>query len=85
MPEQTDRDGRALARRVEAFLRRWAPADPQERAEFETQLLMLTRQIFVDADGPAQRTLNRLLDVMTPWGLATRLPSITSDPPANKG
>jgi hypothetical protein len=60
MIECKEREKRVFELSMESFLRAWAPNDPCERAQFDTQLFSLVRQIYQDAQEPVLKQLGEI-------------------------
>lgn len=72
-----ERDEKQIRKRMfehmlEGFINHWAPADLRARAEFETQIVSLVRQVYDDAQAPV---LDRLLAVYERLPMTTLLPT----------
>lgn len=61
MASQMTRETSIFRDYVEHFIRRWAPSDPRECAEFVADFMMIQRRMYLDATSPDQRTLELLL------------------------
>ena len=58
------RDSAIFERRMAEFLRNFAPNDPEARQRFELDLLMLVRQIYLDAQEPLLAQITRMMNLV---------------------
>ena len=56
--EMRHRQFEAYAR---AFFDRWQPKDPADAREFSAELFALVRQIYIDANGPANDMIKQIV------------------------
>lgn len=56
-----DRQERIFQIRLEEFFRNYTPEDPREAAQFNTDLMMLVRQLYADAQEPLLKHITAML------------------------
>lgn len=64
---------RAFEHHLEAFLKKWTPEDRDAAWHFNTELVMMVRQIYEDAQQP-------ILDRFTQLAMSMPLPMLTTKP-----
>lgn len=54
---------------MEAFFKRWAPADKYDATRFHSELSMIVRQVYTDAQAPLLTQITQLISVMPMYPL----------------
>jgi hypothetical protein len=67
MQRETEMRKRGFEQRMEHFINEWAPEDNRfSRAAFETELIVLVREIYADAQAPLLDHITKIVMAM-PW------------------